>query len=274
MERIPPTHGGRILAIGGHEFTSRDGNGAICDLIVELADSAHPRICLLPTASGDPADQIAGFRRAFGERGCDPSAISLFRLGTESVDVRAHLLAQDAIYVGGGSMVNLLAIWRAHGLEQVMRECLRAEILVCGQSAGAMCWFEGGITRSTGRPEPAAGLGLLAGSACVHYDSERDRRERFIDAVREGELPPGLGIEDQTAALFEEGSLIETIVARDGAAVRQASPYSETRLRSRAIRAAAPAIDALAPEVLELRRTLASRGARRRSRRSRVGRLD
>lgn len=268
------TSGGRILAIGGHEFTSREGNGAICDLIVELADSAHPRICLLPTASGDPADQIAGFRRAFGERGCDPSAISLFRLGTEPVDVRAHLLAQDAIYVGGGSMVNLIAIWRAHGLEQVLRDCLAEEILICGQSAGAMCWFEGGITCSAGAAQPAAGLGVLAGSACVHYGAERERRERFRAAIDAGELPPGIGLCDQTAALFEDGSLKEAISAREGAAVWSLSPGSETRVRARPVRALEPAIDALAPEVLELRRTLASRAAGRRARRSRVGRLD
>ncbi len=265
---------GRILAIGGHEFTSRDGNGAICDLIVELADSAHPRICLLPTASGDPADQIAGFRRAFGARGCDPSAISLFRLGTERVDVRARLLAQDAIYVGGGSLVNLLAIWRAHRIEDVLGECLREGILVCGQSAGAMCWFESGITSSSGAPAPASGLGVLAGSACVHYDAERGRRERFKAAIASGNLPPGLGLSDQTAVLFEDGSLHEAFSARAGAEVWSVSARSEHPVQSRSVRASEPAIESIAPEVLELRRTLASRAASRRARRSRVGRLD
>ena len=268
------TPGGRILAIGGHEFTSRDGNGAICDLIVELADSAHPRICLLPTASGDPGDQVAAFRRAFGERGCEPSAISLFRLGTERVDVRAHLLAQDAIYVGGGSMVNLLAIWRAHSIDEVMLECLREEILVCGQSAGAMCWFEGGITSSSGTPEPAPGLGVLSGSACVHYGADRERRDRFETAIAAEELPPGLGLSDHTAVLYEDGVLEEAFSAREGAEVWSVSARSVHPVRSRPVRAAEPAIDSLAPEVLELRRTLGSRAASRRSRRSWVGRLD
>jgi peptidase E len=268
------TAAGRILAIGGHEFNRRNGNAAICDLIVELAESAHPRICLLPTASGDPEDQIANFRRAFGERGCDPSAISLFRLGTRPVDLRRQLLAQDAIYIGGGSLVNLLAIWRAHGLERLLRECVQEEILICGQSAGAMCWFEAGITCSSGRPEPAQALGVLAGSACVHYRGEPERRSRFIRAVAEGELPPGLGIEDQAAALFEDGALRRTYSAREGAGVWEVARGVERELDSRAIRDPEPSIDSLAPEILELRRTLAIRAASRRSRRSRVGRLD
>jgi len=264
--------GGRILAIGGHEFNSRRGNGAICDLIVDLADSAHPRICLLPTASGDPADQIVSFRRAFGERGCEPSAISLFRLGTSPVDLRAQLLAQDAIYVGGGSMVNLLAIWRAHGLDRLLRECIDEEILICGQSAGAMCWFEGGITCSSGRPAPVGGLGVLPGSACVHFRAEPERRDRFIRGIREQELPSGLGLEDQTAALFEGGALAQSFSGREEAAVWEVSGEGERRLPSRPISDPQPAIDSLSPEILELRRTLASRAPRRRSRVSRVGR--
>ena len=90
----------RILALRGHDFDRRDGNDAICDLIVELAGAPRPRICLLPTASGDPEDQISRFRRAFGERDCFTSVLSLFRLGERPVDVRAELLGQVVIYVG------------------------------------------------------------------------------------------------------------------------------------------------------------------------------
>ena len=127
--------GGRILALGGHEFNRRSGNDAIVEAVVELADSSRPRVCLLPTASGDPEDQIASFRRSFGGRGCVPSSISLFRLGIDRIDVREHLMAQDVIYAGGGSMVNLVAIWRAHGLDRILRECWEEGILICGQSA-------------------------------------------------------------------------------------------------------------------------------------------
>src|SRR4051794_15737006 len=145
----------RILALGGHDFDRRVGNDAICDLIVELADSPRPKICLLPTASGDPEDQIARFRRAFAERDSVPQAISLFRLGENPVDLRQELLNQDVIYAGGGSMVNLIAIWRAHGLDEILSECWREGVLICGQSAGAMGWVEGGNTSSQGEPARA-----------------------------------------------------------------------------------------------------------------------
>ncbi len=208
----------RILALGGHDFDRRVGNDAICDLIVELADSTQPRICLLPTASGDPEDQIARFRGSFGERDCEPAEISLFRLSGRPVELRDELLSQDVIYVGGGSMINLLAVWKAHGLERILRECWESGVLICGQSAGAMCWFEYGITSSSGAPRVAAGLGLLPGSACVHYRSEPQRRRRYLEAVGDG-LDGGLGLEDQTAVLFEGTEIAEAVSGREGAAV-------------------------------------------------------
>src|SRR5919198_483441 len=227
----------RILALGGHEFDRRVGNDAICDLIVELADSPRPRICLLPTASGDPEDQIVRFRRTFAERDCVPEVISLFRLGENPVDLREELLAQDVIYAGGGSMLNLVAIWRAHGLDEILRDCWREGILICGQSAGAMIWFEGGITSSQGEPAVASGVGVLPRSAGGAYLSEAGRRRRFLRAIATGELEPGLGLEDQTGALFEDAELAETYTAREGAAVWEVSAGEggtrETELRSR-----------------------------------------
>ena len=94
--------------------------------------------------------------------------------------MREHLLAQDVVYVGGGSMRNMLAIWREHGLDEILRECWERGIVLAGLSAGAMCWFEGGVTTSTGRPEPVAGLGLLPGSLSVHLDGEPERRPVYL----------------------------------------------------------------------------------------------
>jgi dipeptidase E len=267
----------RILALGGHDFDRRVGNDAICDLIVELADSPRPRICLLPTASGDPEDQIARFRRSFAERDCLPEVISLFRLGENPVDLREELLGQDVIYAGGGSMVNLVAIWRAHGLDEILRECWGEGILICGQSAGAMIWFQGGITSSQGEPAAAEGLGLLPGSACVHYLTEPVRRRRFLRAIATGELKGGLGLEDQTGALFEGTQLVETITARDGAEVWEASldgaGVVETERHSRRLEDSRPPINDMRGEILELRQTLASRAAKRRAGRRRPGRF-
>jgi dipeptidase E len=266
----------RILALGGHDFDRRAGNDAICDLIVELADSPRPKVCLLPTASGDPEDQIARFRRAFGDRDCVPSVISLFRLSENPVDLRDELLSQDVIYAGGGSMVNLIAVWRAHGLDKILGECWREGILICGQSAGAMCWFQGGITSSQGEPSVADGLGLLPGSACVHYLTEPVRRRRFLRAISASELEPGLGLEDQTGALFEDERLAETITARDGAGVWEVTANggaSETELHSRRLEDCRPPINGMREEIIELRQTLATRAARRRAHLRRPGRF-
>jgi len=267
----------RILALGGHDFDRRAGNDAICDLIVELADSPRPRICLLPTASGDPEDQIVRFKRSFAERDCVPSVISLFRLGESPVDLREELLGQDVIYAGGGSIVNLIAIWRAHGLDEILRECWREGVRICGQRSGAMCWFEGGITSPQGEPAVADGLGLLPGSACVHYLTEPVRRRRFLRAITAGELEPGLGLEDQTAALFEDAALAETITAREGAAVWEVTAENgtarETELHSRVLEDSRPPINGMRGEILELRQTLATRAARRRGARRRPGRF-
>jgi len=165
----------RVLALGGHDFTSRPADRAVCELMLRLASARtgrRPRICILPTASGDTSEQIGRFYAAFGERLCDPSDLSLFRLGRRPMALRDHLLAQDLIYVGGGSMVNLLAVWEAHDIASILSLAWRNGIVLAGQSAGAMCWFEAGITKSSGKPLAAAGLGLLSGSLCVHYNNE------------------------------------------------------------------------------------------------------
>ena len=154
----------RILALGGHEFTSRPADRAVSELMLRLATEragGRPKICILPTASGDPTDQIGRFYSVFGERACDPSDLSLFRLGRRPVALRDHLLEQDLVYVGGGSLVNLLAVWEAHDLGALLSVAWRQGIVLAGQSAGAMCWFEAGITKSSGpagggrRPRPA-----------------------------------------------------------------------------------------------------------------------
>jgi peptidase E len=158
----------RVLAFGGHDFTSRPPDRAVCELMLRLATvraGGRPRICILPTASGDTSEQIGRFYSAFAERPCDPSDLSLFRLGTRPMELRDHLLAQDLIYVGGGSLLNLLAVWEAHQLSAILSLAWRRGIVLAGQSAGAMCWFEAGITKSSGKPLPGAGLACSAAAS-------------------------------------------------------------------------------------------------------------
>ena len=215
--------------MGGGGFSTHPPDPALDDFVLGLAQGRRePRICLLPTAGGDAQEQIVRFQAAFDDRACVASHLSLFRLGRRPVSLREHLLGQDIIYVGGGSMLNMLAIWRAHELDVVMREAWEAGVVLCGLSAGSMCWFEGGITTSTGRPAPAAGLGFLRGSNSVHYGSEPNRRPAFLAAVREGALPDGWGIDDGVGLLFEGTELTDVVSARPRAgAVRVAREKDE-----------------------------------------------
>jgi peptidase E len=203
-----------IFAMGGGGFTAEPNNPALDDFVLALAARREPRILFLPTASGDPNAQIAGFRATFGDRACRPAHLSLFRLEHEPADLRATILEQDFVYVGGGSMRNLLAIWREHGLDLTLREAWEAGVLLAGLSAGAMCWFERGVTRSTGRPAPVDGLGFLPGSFSVHHDGDPTRAPVFMDGVARGILPDGYGADDGVGLLFNDEQLVRVVSSR------------------------------------------------------------
>ena len=238
--------------MGGGGFTAAPGDPALDDLVLRLTGRARPRVCLLPTAGGDSEHQIRRFYEAFGDRLCEPSHIALFRLGRRPVPLREHLLAQDAIYVGGGSLVNLLAIWRAQGLDAILEEAWRAGVVLAGLSAGSMCWFEWGVTTSSGAPAVAAGLGFLPGSNSVHHDSEPARRPVYLAAVRGGEIPSGWAVDDGAALIFRGTRLAEVVSARPAARAYEVTAAGERALARRRL-ARRDHHDA-PPAVAELRR--------------------
>jgi peptidase E len=205
-----------ILAMGGGGFTMEPRNPALDDFVLGLAANKVPRICFLPTASGDPVAHIAQFQAAFADRACETRSLSLFRLGRDPVPLRDTLLSQDIIYVGGGSMRNMLAIWRAHELDVILREAWERGVVLAGLSAGAMCWFEQGISTSDGAPAPVAGLGLLPGSLSVHRDGEPARLPVFRDHVLRGELPGGWAADDGCALLFRDAALARVVASSPG----------------------------------------------------------
>ena len=245
-----------MLALGGHEFGRRRGEEAVAEYLFALAPP-RPRVCLLPTASGDAEDQIRAFRAAWAERAGEVSHVSLFRLEHETVSLREHLLAQDLIYVGGGSMVNLLAVWRAHGIDRLLLEAWRRGTILCGQSAGAMCWFEQGISRSAGGARPVAGLGVVPGMLSAHYHRDPDRREALLACVRE-QGGTGYGVDDG-AGLLIRGHRVSAAVSgkREAGAWRVErgadGEVREARLEVTPLPSPRPAIDELPSEVIELR---------------------
>jgi dipeptidase E len=209
-----------ILAMGGGGFTMQETSPALDRLVLSLTGKPVPRVCFLPTASGDGREQTTRFYERFSTWPCEPSILSLFHLGRDRiVDPASHLLSQDAIYVGGGSMRNLLAVWREHGIDAAMREAWERGIVLAGLSAGAMCWFEGGVTMSGGAPRPAPGLHLLHGSMSVHLDGEPERLPAYRRAVATGALPDGYAVDDCAALLFAGTRLRSCVASRAGAHV-------------------------------------------------------
>src|SRR6478609_4314977 len=230
----PPSRRPTILAMGGGGFTMEPENPALDDYVLGLAGAKMPKICLLPTASGDGEAQIRQFHATFGARSCEPMHISLFRLGSHPVPLRETLLAQDIVYVGGGSMLGLLAVWRALGLDKILRECWESGVVLAGLSAGAMCWFEWGVTSSLGAPAPSPGLGFLSGSLSVHMDGEPARLPVCRAAIADGTIPPGYAADDGVALLFRENELDQVVSSRPNRqAVRIAADGTEETLTPR-----------------------------------------
>jgi peptidase E len=221
----------RILAMGGGGFTMQERTPALDQFVLSLTEKPVPRICFLPTASGDPREQVTRFYERFGNWPCEPTAVSLFHLRRDRVNPVEHLLAQDAIYVGGGSMRNMLAIWREHGVDVAMRTAWERGVVLAGLSAGAICWFEGGVSMSGGTPEAVAGLGLLAGSLSVHLDGESERLPIYRAAVANGDLPPGYAADDGAALLFAGTHLLECVGSHPGARIVRFSPNGEGGVR-------------------------------------------
>jgi dipeptidase E len=193
------------------------GNPLLDDHVLALTGVARPRVCFLPTASGDADHYIVRFYRAFPSSRCDASHISLFRRETGVGDPRAHLLAQDLIYVGGGSLVSLLGTWRAHGIDTALHEAWRAGVVLCGGSAGSLCWFSHAISSfHEGPPRRIEGLGFLPWSNAVHYEAEPGRREAFHRAIVGG-MAPGYAAGDGAALHFVGSELTEAIASRPDA---------------------------------------------------------
>jgi len=210
MPRTP-----RIIGFGGRSSAPPGAFSKLDAYVLELSGADRPRVLYLPTPSGDADASIVMFYERFTAH-AEPTHLKLFG-APDAASWRPRLLHQDVIYVSGGNTANALAVWRTHGMDVVLREAWESGIVLCGGSAGMICWFECSVTDSFG-PGLAAlrdGLGFLPGSACPHYDSEERRRPVYQQLVGAG-FPGGFAVDDLAAIQFERTVLKEVVTEAEG----------------------------------------------------------
>ena len=207
--------------------------GPIFGLATRLArPSGVPRVCFLATAVGDASDYIRGAYSALSELDVRVSHLNLFPMPNLE-DIRGHLLSQDVIWVGGGSVVNLLAVWRAHALDRILYECWQAGVVLGGVSAGSLCWHVGGTTDSFGpelQPVTNA-LAWLPYANGVHYDSEAQRRPLLHNLLKDGRLPSAYSTDDGVGLIYRGTEMTEAVTEIDGKAAYYAERGSDGDVR-------------------------------------------
>ena len=230
-----------VVAFGGLPWQDSlpVGRRPFRDYLYGLTGRAGPRVAVLTTASGDDPAGAALTCGWFEGDGAEVGHLALFPMPSVA-DPEDFLLSRDLIFVGGGSVANMLAVWRVHQLDRIMRAAWQAGVILAGVSAGAICWFEGGTTDSFG-PDLRAftdGLGFLKGSYCPHYDSEPGRRPLFTSLVAAGGLPAGIACDDGAGAHFVDDELEAVVTGLPGAAGYLVAPdgaggFTQTTLAAR-----------------------------------------
>lgn len=211
-----------IAASGGFIYPShsnllQSAFGPIVRYGLELTGKPRPKLCYIGTATGDSAIGIASFYGACAGEDVEPSHVQLFTMPNVR-DVRKHILSQDMIWVQGGSVANLLAVWKVHGLDEILREAWESGIVLGGISAGSICWHVGGTTDSFGQKlQPVTnGLALIPYSNGVHYNKEEERRPLFHELIGNGTLPEGYATDEGVALHYVDDVLKEAITDIEG----------------------------------------------------------
>ena len=221
---------GTIVAMGGISWDDEE-RVPLEDYWLGLTGADRPRVLVVPTAVADAPEPTLHIVSQLTRR-AEVSFVSFFPWPPS--DLRELALRQDAIYVSGGNTANALAIWRAHGFDEILREAWEAGIVLAGWSAGMICWFEAGVTDSFGPQLEGMrdGLGFLPGSACPHYDGEGERRPVYTRLVGEG-FPAGVAADDCVALRFDGTELAETVTSRAGSRAYRVGPEGEEPIDAR-----------------------------------------
>jgi dipeptidase E len=215
-----------IVGLGGGGDTEQQ-TMLLYEYVLGLTGKSQPRLLYVPTAVAESADAVVGFYERFRGRG---ELNHLLTFPWPPGDLRDLILSQDAICVSGGNTANMLAIWKVHGIDVLLREAWENGVMLWGASAGMICWFEAGVTDSFG-PQLAGMdcLGFVAGSACPHYDGEEQRRPRYRELVDSG-FPEGIAADDGVALHYVGTELSEIVTCRPGTAAYRITREGEERL--------------------------------------------
>ncbi|MCC7044232.1 MAG: peptidase E [Acidobacteria bacterium] len=205
-------HPRQIIAIGGGGFIADLENPLLDLYVLAQARTKVPAVCYIGTATGDTDRLVARFYTAYSRLACRPTHLPLF---ARTPDVRDLLLQQDVIYVGGGNTKSMLAVWREWNLPAVLKEAWTQGTVLAGVSAGAICWFDQGVTDSWADVlHTMSCLGFLPGTCCPHYDSEPDRRPSVHAFVEDGTTDNVLALDDGVGAHFIGRKHVATVSAR------------------------------------------------------------
>jgi len=206
----------QIIALGGGGFSEDPRNAALDLYILQQVPNKKPKVCFLPTASAESEKYINRFYRAFNRYNVKPSHLSLFKPSTN--DLRDFIFEKDVIYVGGGNTKNMLLLWRAWGVDSLLKEAYDRGVVLAGISAGAICWFEQGLTDSIpGALTRLDCLGLLTGSFCPHFDREPERQPVYRKLILAEQMLSGFAVDNDVALHFVNGRLFAAIKSRESA---------------------------------------------------------
>lgn len=209
-QQAPSTKPGKLFVVGGWK-THKDSI-PLMRYFIGLTGKPNPKVCLLPTASGDSSDGIVAWYDVMNLLECRPRHLRLFQTSRVE-DFEAYLLDMDAIYVGGGNTLNMLAIWKEQGIDRALEKAAKKGIVLGGGSAGSICWFEAGCSDSRpGKLTAVNGMGWLPGSHCPHFGDEK-RRTAYSDLILHGDLQDGIAIDDGAAVLYEDGRRVRVVAS-------------------------------------------------------------
>ncbi|ROQ39886.1 peptidase E [Frondihabitans sp. PhB188] len=216
--------------------------------LARVPATRRPRVLHVNTAGGDQRSLEGQELEAARIAGADAEHLRFFP-HPNAPSLEAAVAGADVVWVSGGSVVNLLAVWRTHGFDSVLRDAWRRGVVLAGGSAGGLCWHTGGVTTSFGPTALAVadGLGLVPGSLAVHYDSDASRRPAYEAAVAGGLLAPGLALDEGTGVVYRDDGdgpvLVDIITERADGRVHRVEPGGSTPLDARLLPGISPTSD-------------------------------